>query len=41
MMMAITGPVVGLLSGVILGLFAFVAGKLIKHPRMPDYKATA
>jgi hypothetical protein len=40
-MMAIVGPVVGLLSGVILGLFALVAGKLIKNPRVPDLKATA
>ena len=40
-MMAIVGPVVGLLSGVILGLFALVAGKLIKNPRVPDVKATA
>jgi len=30
MMMAVTGPIVGVLSGVILGLFAFVAGKLIR-----------
>jgi hypothetical protein len=40
-MMAIVGPVVGLLSGIILGLFALVAGKLIKNPRVPDIKATA
>jgi hypothetical protein len=31
LMMALTGPIVGLISGVILGLFAFVAGKLIKR----------
>jgi len=30
MMMAVTGPIVGVVSGVILGLFAFVAGKLIR-----------
>lgn len=30
LMMAITGPIVGFLSGVILGLFAFVAGKIVK-----------
>lgn len=30
LVMAITGPIVGLISGVILGLFAFVAGKLVK-----------
>ena len=29
-MMAVTGPIVGLISGLILGLFAFVAGKLVK-----------
>jgi hypothetical protein len=40
-MMAIVGPVVGLLSGIILGLFALVAGKLIKNPLVPDIKATA
>jgi hypothetical protein len=41
MMMAIVGPVVGLISGVILGLFAFVAGKLIKNPSVAAPKATA
>jgi len=35
LMMALVGPVVGLLSGVILGLFAFVAGKLVKNPPVP------
>ncbi len=40
-MMAIVGPVVGLLSGVILGLFAFVAGKLVKKTPVTDAKATA
>lgn len=33
LMMGIVGPVVGLISGVILGLFAFVAGKLVKPPQ--------
>jgi hypothetical protein len=28
--MLITGPVVGIISGLVLGLFAFVAGKLVK-----------
>jgi hypothetical protein len=32
LMMVLTGPVVGLLSGLILGLFAFVASKLVKKP---------
>jgi hypothetical protein len=40
-MMAIVGPVVGLLSGVILGLFAFVAGKLVKKTPVTHAKATA
>jgi hypothetical protein len=40
-MMAIVGPVVGLLSGVIIGLFAFVAGKLVKSSTVSDTKATA
>lgn len=31
-MMLLTGPVIGLLSGLILGLFAFIAGKLLKRP---------
>jgi hypothetical protein len=30
MMMALTGPVIGIVSGLVLGLFAFVAGKLFK-----------
>jgi hypothetical protein len=29
-MMLATGPLVGLLSGLVLGLFAFVASKLVK-----------
>jgi hypothetical protein len=41
LMMAVTGPVVGLASGVVLGLFVLAAGKLIKSPRVPTYKATA
>ena len=41
MMMAIVGPVVGLLSGVILGLFALVAGKLVKSSPMTGTNATA
>ena len=35
LMMALVGPVVGLISGVILGLFAVVAGKLVKSPPVP------
>ena len=30
LMMLITGPVIGLVSGLILGLFAFIASKIIK-----------
>ena len=39
LMMTMVGPVVGLLSGVILGLFALVAGKLVKPSRVPDFNA--
>lgn len=30
LMMAMMGPVIGVISGVVLGLFAFVAGRLLK-----------
>ncbi|HEV7967324.1 MAG TPA: hypothetical protein VGP19_07135 [Candidatus Acidoferrales bacterium] len=39
--MAVTGPVVGLVSGVILGLFALGAGRLAKSPRAPTFRAAA
>lgn len=29
-MMLMTGPLVGVVSGIVLGLFAFIAGKLVK-----------
>jgi hypothetical protein len=29
LMMAVMGPVIGVASGLVLGLFAFVAGKLV------------
>jgi hypothetical protein len=29
-MMALVGPVIGVISGVILGLFAWIAGKLVR-----------
>lgn len=32
LMMLMTGPVVGVVSGVVLGLFAFIASKLVKSP---------
>jgi uncharacterized membrane protein len=38
-MMAIVGPVVGLISGVILGIFALIAGKLVKTPAVPTPNA--
>jgi len=41
LMMALTGPVIGLISGVVLGLFALAAGKLVKNPSAPTYKAAA
>jgi hypothetical protein len=31
LMMAMTGPVVGIISGLVLGLFSFVASKLVKR----------
>lgn len=37
-MMALMGPLIGVISGVILGLFALVAGKLVK-PAMPASRA--
>jgi hypothetical protein len=40
-MMAIVGPVIGLISGVVLGLFALVAGKLVKSSPLPSSNATA
>jgi hypothetical protein len=41
LMMAITGPVVGLISGVIIGLLALAAGKLLRRPLAPTIKTTA
>jgi hypothetical protein len=32
LMMVLTGPVVGLASGLVLGLFAFVAARIIRRP---------
>jgi hypothetical protein len=32
LMMLMTGPLVGAVSGLVLGLFAFVAGKLVARP---------
>jgi len=33
LMMALVGPIVGIISGAVIGLFAFVAGRLVK-PRV-------
>ncbi len=41
LMMALTGPVVGLISGVIIGLFALGAAKLVRNPSTPTYKEAA
>ena len=32
-MMAVIGPFVGVISGIVLGLFAWIAGKFIKRPQ--------
>ena len=40
LLMAVTGPVVGLISGIIIGVLALGAGKLIKRPAVPT-KTTA
>lgn len=34
LMMAIFGPIIGIISGILIGLFAFVAGKFVK-PHVP------
>jgi hypothetical protein len=39
LMMALMGPVVGLISGVVIGLLALAAGKLVKQP-LSDAKGT-
>jgi len=41
LMMALTGPIVGLISGVVLGLFSIIAGKFIKNSSAPTGQATA
>jgi hypothetical protein len=33
LMMAMTGPVIGIVSGLVLGIFAVIAGKLVKRRR--------
>jgi len=39
LMMTLTGPVIGIISGIVLGLFALVAGNLVKSPSAPTNKA--
>ena len=34
LMMALFGPLVGIVSGVLIGLFAVIAGKFMRSPRM-------
>jgi len=41
LMMATTGPVVGLLSGVVIGIMALVAGKVIRRPLVPAGRTAA
>jgi hypothetical protein len=41
LMMAITGPVVGLISGIIIGLLALAASRLIRRPLAPTVKTAA
>jgi uncharacterized membrane protein len=40
-MMAIVGPLIGLVSGVLIGLLALAAGKLINSPVLPADKTMA
>jgi hypothetical protein len=36
LLMALTGPVIGLVSGIVIGLLASIGGKLVRIPRAPD-----
>lgn len=40
-MMAMIGPIIGLISGVVIGIFALIAGKLVKSPAAPAGQAIA
>lgn len=40
LMMALFGPIVGIISGIVIGLFAFVAGKFVK-PQAPAATAAS
>ena len=33
LMMALTGPVIGVVSGIVIGVFAVIAGRLIRSGR--------
>jgi hypothetical protein len=39
--MAMTGPVVGLISGVVIGMLTLIAGKLVKRPLEPTGNSAA
>ncbi len=38
LMMLLTGPIIGIISGLILGLFALIAGKLVKRSTVTTLK---
>jgi hypothetical protein len=40
-MMTMVGPVIGVVSGVIIGVFALIAGKLVKSAPLPSSKVAA
>ena len=40
-MVLVVGPLIGVVSGVIIGFLALIAGKLIKAPSVPESKAAA
>ena len=39
--MALVGPIFGLVSGAVLGIFALIAGKLVKIPAVPASQTVA
>lgn len=40
LMMTVMGPLIGVVSGLVLGLFAFIASKLIKPRMKPSVSET-
>lgn len=40
-MMLVVGPLIGVVSGVIIGFLALIASRLIKSPSVPESKAAA